>query len=293
MSNHSHNNADVNWTQRITHLERSAQVRSGFFASAMSWLRDRCGESGTHSTPVQRILDIGSGPGVGTELLANAFPGAVVVAVDATPAMLDQVRLRADRLGLGDRVEVRHAELPAGYDGLGTADLVWASDALHHVGDQQQVVTRLGQLLNPGGLLAISEGGLPFRFLPRDIGIGRPGLQARLDAAGEDWFTAMRAGLPGATERVESWPEMLAAAGLTSMGSRSFLVDRPAPVDDDTRQMLHTTLTRLRKTGQGRLDETDLATVDRLLDPHDDAGVFKRADVFYLAATSVHVARAT
>ncbi|MGW2857144.1 hypothetical protein ACWDAZ_36405, partial [Streptomyces sp. NPDC001215] len=26
------------------------------------------------------------------------------------------------------------------------------------------------------------EGGLPARFLPRDIGIGRPGLQARLDA---------------------------------------------------------------------------------------------------------------
>ncbi|WP_372027943.1 hypothetical protein ACBG85_29705 (plasmid) [Rhodococcus sp. NyZ502] len=57
------------------------------------------------------------------------------------------------------------------------------------------------------------------QVLPRDIGIGRPGLQARLDAVGEDWYHGDAAGLPGATERVESWPDMLSAAGLTSMGS--------------------------------------------------------------------------
>ncbi|MCC0093868.1 class I SAM-dependent methyltransferase [Streptomyces flavotricini] len=53
--------------------------------------------------------DIGSGPGVMTCVLAEAFAGAATVAVDATPGLLDRVRARAGKLGPGDRVAVRHA----------------------------------------------------------------------------------------------------------------------------------------------------------------------------------------
>ncbi|RAL30793.1 hypothetical protein CVN56_31110 [Rhodococcus sp. AQ5-07] len=48
-------------------------------------------------------------------------------------------------------------------------------------------------------------------------------------------------------------------------------------------------LDRLRKTGPGRLDETNVATVDRLLDPHEGAGVLKRADVYYRARCASYV----
>ncbi|MRT44546.1 SAM-dependent methyltransferase, partial [Xylella fastidiosa subsp. multiplex] len=78
--------------------------------------------------------------------------------------------------------------------------------------------------LAPGGTLAIMEGGLPARFLPRDIGIGRPGLQARLDVLEEEWFADMRASLPGAVAEAEDWPALMTTAGLRPTGTRTFLL---------------------------------------------------------------------
>jgi hypothetical protein len=106
---------------------------------------------------------------------------------------------------------------------------------VHHLGDQDDAVRRLAALVRPGGVLAIAEGGLSLRSLPRDIGIGRPGLEARLDVAREEWFAEMRAVQPGAVSTVEHWPGLLAAAGLSPCGTRSFLVEHAAPLDPATR----------------------------------------------------------
>ena len=64
-----------------------------------------------------------------------AYPEARVTAVDSSPAMLDRAMERAARLGVQERVDVRLAELPDGVEGLGGADLIWASMSLHHIGD--------------------------------------------------------------------------------------------------------------------------------------------------------------
>ena len=77
------------------------------------------------------------------------------------------------------------------------------------------------------------------RFLPRDISIGRPGLQARLDGARERWFEIMRAELPGSTTVVEDWPAMLTRAGLTDVVSFTYLLDLPAPLGKTARVFLH------------------------------------------------------
>ncbi|MED7952144.1 hypothetical protein PUR56_25695, partial [Streptomyces sp. BE303] len=81
---------------------------------------------------------------------------------------------------------------------------------------------------------------------PRDLGLGRPGLQARLDAAHEDTFSGMRAELPGSVATVEDWPAMLAAASLVPSGTRTFLADRPAPPDGPAREYLHVSLAQRR-----------------------------------------------
>ena len=244
---------------------------------------------------VRRVLDIGSGPGVMTCVFAEVFADAEVVAVDGAPGLLDRALARAERLGLGGRVAVRHAELPEGLDSgdehgegsLGEADLVWSSRAVHHLGDQQGALDALAGVLRPGGLLAIAEGGLPMRFLPRDIGIGRPGLQARLDAAQERWFEIMRAELPGSTTVVEDWPAMLGRAGLTGVGGFASLLDLPAPLGETTRAFLHGHLTRLRETVGESLDVEDRGTLDALLDPGAPEGILRRPDAFLLSATTV------
>ena len=172
-------------------------------------------------------------------------------------------------------------------NGLGTADLVWSSRAVHHLGDQQGALNALAGVLRPGGLLAVAEGGLPMRFLPRDIGIGRPGLQARLDAALEHWFEIMRAELPGSTTVVEDWPAMLSRAGLTDVGSFTSLLDLPAPLGETARAFLHAHLTRLRETASESLDVEDRKTLDVLLDPGAPEGILRRPDAFLLSATTV------
>ena len=291
--NHSgpgHDHTDVDWEVMADQLENSGDLQLPVLhrtATHLSELLDP-------EKKVRRILDIGSGPGVMTCVLAEAFAGAEVVAVDGTPGLLDRARARAERLGLGGRVTVLHTQLPEGLDGdehgeggLGAADLIWSSKAVHHLGDQQGVLNELAAVLRPGGLLAVAEGGLPMHFFPRDIGIGQPGLQTRLDAAQERWFEIMRAQLPGSTTVVEDWPAMLSRAGLTAVGSFSSLLDLPAPLGETARAFLHTHLTRLRERVSEFLNAQDHKTLDELLDPETPKGILRRPDAFLLSATAV------
>ncbi|MFI6444235.1 class I SAM-dependent methyltransferase [Kitasatospora sp. NPDC050543] len=290
---HGQHHTDIDWEVMASLLENNGELQLPVLRRIAAQLSDLLGRE--HA--VRRILDIGSGPGVMTCVFAEAFPDAEAVAVDGTPGLLERALARAERLGLGGRVAVRHAELPEGLDGgdrhgegggLGTADLVWSSKAVHHLGDQQDTLDALAGVLRPGGVLAVAEGGLPMRFLPRDIGIGRPGLQARLDAVHEHWFEIMRTELPGSTSVVEDWPAMLGRAGLTGVGSFTSLLDLPAPLGGTARAFLHGHLTRLREAMSESLAPEDVATLDVLLDPEAAEGILRRPDAFLLSATTVH-----
>lgn len=279
---HAHDHMD--FADMVPLLEQEAELFSPLYTEAAAWLREQRPETGL-------IVDAGSGPGVISCLLADAFPAARVVAVDGVESLLERARARAGRLGVGDRFSTVRADLA---DGLGDveypADLLWASRSLHHVGDQGAALAGFARALAPGGTLALLEGGLPPRYLPRDIGMGRPGLQSRIDVVHDEFFDRMRAGLPGAVAETEDWPALLTAAGLRHTATRTFLVDLPAPLSDEARAFVVTALTRLRDSlGEG-LDPDDLAILDRLLDPEDKAGVHHRPDVFLLTAHTVHVA---
>jgi len=281
---HRHDHTDIDWAEMAQHLETQAELYTPLYHQAMAWLAK------AQPTP-SLVVDVGSGPGVVACLFADTFPGAQVVAVDGSEPLLERARERAARLGVADRFGTIAGELPDVLDDLEyPADLLWASRSLHHLGDQRAALAACAERLAIGGTLALLEGGLSPRFLPRDIGIGRPGLQARLEAANEDWFARMRAELPGAVAVTEDWPALLAAAGLKHTGTRSFLLDLPAPVMDRGRALVVTTLSRSREVFADALDSEDRATLDRLLDPDDEASVHHRTDVFVLAAHTVHTA---
>ncbi|MFV0132715.1 methyltransferase [Streptomyces sp. HMX87] len=281
---HHHDHADFDWAAMAPLLEAQAELYTPLYRQAMAWLARDVTEPGL-------VVDAGSGPGVVSGVLAEAFPGARVVAVDGAEPLLERARDRADRLGVADRFATLAGELPGVLDDLDyPVDLLWASQSLHHLGDQRAGLAGFAGHLAPGGTLAILEGGLPARFLPRDLGIGRPGLHARLDAVNEDVFAEMRAELPGSVAETEDWPALLSAAGLKPSGTRSFLLDLPAPVSDPARAYVAAQLSRLRERVAGRVDPDDLATLDRLLDPDDEAGVHRRPDVFVLVAHTVYTA---
>ncbi|MET9953716.1 methyltransferase [Streptomyces sp. NPDC006339] len=271
--------------------EHEADLHAGFLADAAQWLRGLLGPEDRVTEAVRRIVDVGSGPGAASCALARAFPRAEVVAVDRSAPLLARAEARAAERGLTGRITTRRAERPEEFGRLGPADLIWTGNVCRHLGDQQAALRGLARALRPGGLLAVAERGLPPRFLPRDIGIGRPGLQARLDAAVEERFAAARDRLPGSTSVVEDWPCLLASAGLVPTGSRTFLIDFPAPLDLAPRRHLHTRLARLLDELGDRLDPVDRLTVEQLLDGDARTGILWRPDAFYLAAITVHTAR--
>ncbi|KOV62268.1 class I SAM-dependent methyltransferase [Streptomyces sp. MMG1121] len=278
---HSHDGA-VDWAAMVALLEAEAELNSPAYARALAWLAEDVTEPGL-------IVDAGSGPGVIACLFAETFPGARVVAADGSAPLLEHARARAARQGVADRFDTIVGELPYSLKELEyPADLLWASRSLHHLGDQRAGLAAFGARLAPGGTLAVLEGGLRPRYLPRDIGFGRPGLQARLDAVQEDRFARMRAELPGAAAVTEDWPALLGAAGLKHTGTRSFLLDVPAPLPERARAFVVSALTRTREVFAEDLDAEDRATFDRLLDPTDPGSVHLRPDVFALAAHTVH-----
>lgn len=281
---HGHGHSDIDWNEMASLLENQAELFTPLYERALAWLGHKQTEPGL-------IVDAGSGPGVVSCLLADAFPGARVVAVDGTEPLLERARARAGRLGVADRFDTLAGELPGVLDDLEyPADLLWASRSLHHLGDQRAALAAFAARLAPGGTLALLEGGLPTRFLPRDIGIGRPGLQARLDALEEERFATMRADLPDVVAETEDWPALMTAAGLRPTGTRSFLLDLPAPTTDRARAYVAESLTRRREGLGDHLDASDRATLDRLVDPEDRASVHHRPDVFVLAAHTVYTA---
>ncbi|MGA5898496.1 class I SAM-dependent methyltransferase [Streptomyces venetus] len=281
---HRHGHTDIDWAEVGPMLESQAELFAPLYERALGWLAQEVTAPGL-------IVDAGSGPGVVSCLFAETFPAARIVAVDGSAPLLERARKRAERQGVADRFSTIAGELPDILDELDyPADLLWASRSLHHLGDQRAALAAFAARLAPGGTLALLEGGLPRRFLPRDIGIGRPGLQARFDALEEEWFTRMRHELPGHVAETENWPGLLAAVGLKPARTHSFLLDLPAPVSDRARAYVAASLTHMRDRIPDGFDAEDLATLDRLLDPDDEASVHRRPDLFVLEAHTVHTA---
>ncbi|MBT3165786.1 class I SAM-dependent methyltransferase [Streptomyces sp. Vc74B-19] len=279
---HDHEHPD--WAELAPLLESQAELFTPLYERALTWLAKEVTEPGL-------VVDAGSGPGVISGLFAETFPGARIVAVDGSEPLLERARARAGRLGVADRFDTLTGDMPGVLAELDyPADLLWASRSVHHLGDQGAALAACAERLAPGGTLAVMEGGLPARFLPRDLGFGRPGLQARIDAVEEERFTRMREELPDAVAQVEDWPALLTAAGLRHTRSRTFLLDLPAPVPERARAYVVTSLTRTREMLGEYLDADDRATLDRLTDPDDPASVHHRPDVFVLAAHTVHAA---
>lgn len=276
---HSHH-GHWDWTERAADLVEEAELAAPMIDQALRW-------SAEQVPGVRTVLDVGSGPGVAACRFAELLPDAQVLAVDGAEPLLAMARERASRLGMGDRFSAREVSLPDGLADLPQADLVWVSGVAHHLPDQVGALRALGALVRPGGLLALREGGLPTRFLPDGVA---PGLLPRLEAISQD--LADHGEHPaGVMPQQSGWPELIREAGLRPAGSRSFLLDLPAPVSPAVRRYLHGRLAMLGQFAGEHLSEADAATLSELLDEDAPGGLLRRQDLFLLSVSTVHAAR--
>ena len=215
---------------------------------------------------VHSIVDVGAGLGGGSVALAEQFPEAWVQAVDRSEPMLARVRESAGAHGLADRISTLPADLDQEWPREATgADVVWAASSLHEVADPERTFVQIHAALRPGGLLAVVElTGLP-RFLPDDVGLGEPGLEARLRRvlSGLGW------------NRQLEWEQLFQAAGFELLGKAGFSAGGGHSAEA-ARKYARTSLARIRPALQAGAATADLATLDAILAGEDPGALLQR-----------------
>jgi SAM-dependent methyltransferase len=261
-------------------IDLDAEVLHAYLSEAITWVGELAA-----GLPRRRIVDLGSGTGTGALALARCFMGADVIAVDVSVPMLGRLRDKARELGVDRRIRTVQADLDAGWPATGPVDLVWASNSLHHMAGADRILTQVFTALQPGGLLAVAEMGSFPRFLPDDLGLGRPGLEARCHAviAGD---MADEVPLFGS-----DWGPRLSNSGFTIEAERAFVIDLEPPLPAAAGRYAQASLMRLRRGLDGRLSAGDLATLDTLLDGDGPGSVLRRDDLTVRTTRTVWVAR--
>lgn len=277
---------DVDWAHEVKHLVLSLRRDAQWLAEAAAVLAP--GRS--------TLVDFGCGPGGMATALAEASPGARVIGLDGEPVLLEAAEhIAKERGGPASMVRYEQIRFEDGRAALSAAigseaDLIWASGVIHHVPDQQGTVDDMAALLAPGGRIALAEGGLPMRFLPWDVGVGRPGLEARMENAQHTRLAALRAGLPGTVPMPYGWQEVLRRADLIDVQSVGFQINRPAPPGSLVMEnALHTLGHQAADLVElGLLDSEDAGVWRRLLDPDDATWLGRRTDLYQLTLRMVH-----
>lgn len=261
-------------------LDLDAEVLHDYLSGVTGWIQQLAAD-----VPPRRILDLGAGTGTGTFALLDRFDRAEAVAVDVSAQLLQHLRANARSLGMADRVRTIEADLDVAWPAIDTVDLVWASASLHHMADPDRVLSDVFDVLRARGLLVVVELDSFPRFLPDDVGIGRPGLETR---GHEALAEARAAALP---DLGSDWGSRLSQAGFTIEAEQSFAIELTPPLPAATSRYAQVSLRRMRDNLDDKLSVGDLATLDTLLDSDGPTGILQRDDLSVRAGRTVWVAR--
>jgi SAM-dependent methyltransferase len=260
-------------------LDLDAEVLHSYLSEVTAWIRRLAADP-----PPRRILDLGSGTGTGAFALLERFDQADVIALDLSAEMLHRLSSKARVLGVADRIRTVQADLDTAWPAIDAVDLVWASSSLHHMADPDRVLAGVFATLRPGGLLVVAEMASFPRFLPDDLGLGRPGLEARCHAVLDE---RQAVELP---HRGSDWGPRLSRAGFTIEAERPFVIDLASPLPAASGRYAHATLRRMRSGLDGRISPDDLAALGTLIDSDGPDGVLQRGDLTVRTARPVWAA---
>jgi trans-aconitate 2-methyltransferase len=149
----------------------------------------------------ETVLDAGCGSGRVTEQLVERLPNGHVIALDASPSMVDEARRRLARFG--DRITYVVADLnePFELPGGALVDAILSTATFHWVPDHAALFRNLAAVIRPNGRLVAQFGGAG--------NIAR--VKAIVASIGDGWLG------PAHYETPEATTERLAAAGFVDI----------------------------------------------------------------------------
>jgi ubiquinone/menaquinone biosynthesis C-methylase UbiE len=106
--------------------------------------------------PGARVLEIGCGRGVGTEIVLEHFGAREVVAFDLDPDMVERSARRLQRYG-ADRVTVAVGDATAIDAESQSFDAVFDFGVIHHVPSWRDAIAEVARVLRPGGRFYFEE----------------------------------------------------------------------------------------------------------------------------------------
>ena len=180
--------------------------------------------------PGMRVLDAGCGTGETLGWLAAAVaPSGLAVGVD-----LSRNHLRAARGALPPDALLVQADLLRTPLVVGSFDLVWSVNTVHHLPDPARGAQALAELLRPGGRLALGQSSLlPDMYFAWDARLERVITEA-VRAYYRDRYRLSEYDLTA----VRGMLGLVHGAGLVRVTARTFVIERFAPLDAHSREWL-------------------------------------------------------
>lgn len=103
-----------------------------------------------------RVLEVGCGRGVGTEIIFERFGAREVHAFDLDPDMVERARGRLSRYR-GDRLRLYVGDAAAIEEADASFDAVFDFGTIHHVPEWRRAVAEVARVLRPGGRFFFEE----------------------------------------------------------------------------------------------------------------------------------------
>ncbi len=140
---------------KLNRIER-ALMNNPVRAAIQRWYEAALLERLGGRTEQLRVLEVGCGRGIGTEIIFERFAAATVCAFDLDPDMVAQARARLGRYLPGRlQLEVGDATAIAAPDA--SFDAVFDFGIVHHIPDWRAAVAEVRRVLRPGGRFFFEE----------------------------------------------------------------------------------------------------------------------------------------